>query len=427
MARTVRDARLQTRTSRLTLSHRSKPYYRSIDPGLHLGYRRAASGGGKWVLRFYIGDERYVTETFATADDYGDADGVHTLTFSQAQFKARERAAELQRVSDGRAIAGPYTVKDAVEDYLTWMANHRKGAVDARQRAEALIIPDLGALDVSRLSPAIIRRWLNALAERPPRKRTRPGEVQRYHEVEDDPDWQRRRKATANRLLTILKAALNHAWHEGIIQSDEAWRRVKPFPNVDAARLRYLTIDEATRLINASSAEFRNLVRAALATGARYGELTRLVVEDFDGDAGTVRIRQSKSGKSRHVVLTDEGRQLFERLTLGKRGADLILTRPDGFAWGISHQQRPIQEACRRAGIDPPINFHQLRHTYASLSVMAGMPLLVLARNLGHTDTRMVEKHYGHLAESYVAEMIRATAPTFGTKPTNVKKSRVRK
>jgi len=47
---------------------------------------------------------------------------------------------------------------------------------------------------------------------------------------------------------------------------------------------------------------------------------------------------------------------------------------------------------------------------------MGGVPLMVVARNLGHSDTRMVEKHYGHLAESYVADEIRKNAPRFGIK-----------
>ena len=67
-----------------------------------------------------------------------------------------------------------------------------------------------------------------------------------------------------------------------------------------------------------------------------------------------------------------------------------------------------------RAKIDPPINFHGLRHTWASHAVMNGVPLIVVAKNLGHSDTRMVEKHYGHLAPSYVADAIRAGAPRFG-------------
>ena len=70
-----------------------------------------------------------------------------------------------------------------------------------------------------------------------------------------------------------------------------------------------------------------------------------------------------------------------------------------------------------RAKIDPPINFHGLRHTWASHAVMNGVPLMVVAKNLGHTDTRMVEKHYGHLAPSFVADAIRAGAPRFGQAP----------
>ena len=48
---------------------------------------------------------------------------------------------------------------------------------------------------------------------------------------------------------------------------------------------------------------------------------------------------------------------------------------------------------------------------------MAGAPLVVVARNLGHRDVRMVELHYGHLAQSYVADEIRRAAPRFGFEP----------
>jgi integrase len=58
-----------------------------------------------------------------------------------------------------------------------------------------------------------------------------------------------------------------------------------------------------------------------------------------------------------------------------------------------------------------------MRHTWASLAVMNGVPLIVVAKNLGHSNTRMVEKHYGHLADDYVKEAIRESAPRFGFKP----------
>jgi integrase len=73
-----------------------------------------------------------------------------------------------------------------------------------------------------------------------------------------------------------------------------------------------------------------------------------------------------------------------------------------------------MAEAVIRAKITPAISFHGLRHTWASHAVMNRVPLLVIAKNLGHADTRMVEKHYGHLAPSYIAHAIRAGAPRFG-------------
>jgi site-specific recombinase XerD len=99
----------------------------------------------------------------------------------------------------------------------------------------------------------------------------------------------------------------------------------------------------------------------------------------------------------------------------------LMLVRADGGAWNTSHQIRPLLRACEQAGISPPISFHILRHTYASLLVMAGAPLQVVAHNLGHADTRMTERHYAHLASSYIADTIRALSPRLGVvEPTNV-------
>jgi len=120
-------------------------------------------------------------------------------------------------------------------------------------------------------------------------------------------------------------------------------------------------------------------------------------------------------------VLTEEGAQFFTQLAAGRAGSEWLLTR-DGDQWQKSAQARPMREACARARIVPAVGIHALRHTYASLSVMAEMPLMVLARNLGHADTRMVEMHYGHLRETYVDAAIKASAPRYGLiKPTNVR------
>ena len=92
----------------------------------------------------------------------------------------------------------------------------------------------------------------------------------------------------------------------------DAWAAVKPFREADKAKVRYLLDDEITRLVNACPPDFRAMVTGALMTGCRYGELSAMKAGDFDPQAGTVTIRQSKGGKPRHVALTDEGRGFFQ-------------------------------------------------------------------------------------------------------------------
>jgi site-specific recombinase XerD len=178
--------------------------------------------------------------------------------------------------------------------------------------------------------------------------------------------------------------------------------------------IRYLAEDEQRRLVNACSADFREIVRAALLTGCRYGELIALRAADYNADAGTITVYESKAGKARHVVLTDEGCALFNVLTAGRKGDTRIFLRSDGKPWGASHQQRPLAEACTRARISPAVSFHILRHSHGSTLAMRGVPMGVIAAQLGHSDTRMTEKHYAHLAPSYVADTIRANFPNLG-------------
>jgi integrase len=290
-------------------------------------------------------------------------------------------------------------VRDAMADYLAHMASRGQQTRDTEWRIEARILPQLGDVEVAALTTDQLQRWHADLAK----------------------DGRRASRATANRILNILKAALSRAWRLGKVPSNDAWRRVEPFENVGNARLRFLTLAEAQRLVNACDPDFKRLVRAALQTGCRYGELCRLEVADFDPDNGTLTIRQSKSGKSRHVVLTDEGAALFSQWTAGRAGQEILLLKATGEPWTKGAQTQLMREACAYAKITPPISFHGLRHTWASLSIMAGMPLPVVSANLGHADGRMVSKHYGHMAPSYLADEIRRSAPRFGLEPSNVK------
>jgi integrase len=411
MARTVRDTNLETRTARLRLPIRSEPYWRGLEKGFALGYRRRGKGG-TWLARRRPASGGYAEHKIGTSDDLQDADGVAILAYGQAQKAARSWwRAELRREEGHDTRSGPYAVADAITDYLKEFEGRAgKSVYQTRRAAETHIVPALGAALVGKLTAKKIEDWHRGLAAKPALARSKPGRKPNHRKA----DGLRKRRATANRILTVLKAALNHAWKSGHVASDDAWRRVKPFRGVETARVRYLSKAECVRLVNACEPAFRNLVRGALLTGCRYSELTAMHVADFNADAGVVTVRESKAGKPRHVVLTEEGQRLFATLTAGKLSTDPIFARVDGALWGKSHQLRPMLEACGRAKIKPAISFHVLRHTHGSTLAMRGVPMGVIAEQLGHADTRMTEKHYAHLAPSYVADTIRAHFPTLG-------------
>src|SRR5262245_65262776 len=109
MARTLRDAALGTREARLRLKVRPKPYWRLIEPGLHLGYRRLANRPGTWCVRRYAGAQSYTVEALGTvADDFGEADGVKVATFTQAQ----------RAVLAAKPKSNGMTVADAIAAYI---------------------------------------------------------------------------------------------------------------------------------------------------------------------------------------------------------------------------------------------------------------------------------------------------------------------
>jgi integrase len=415
MARAARNSSLETRTARTRLRIRRTPYFAKIAKGLRLGYYRGAVAGS-WIARCYRGAGVYATEALGIADDTLDADGVKVLDYWQAQEHARHWGERQRLIAEGMLREGSYTVANAVTDYLAEIKAEKSPAAvqGAKYVLDAWVLPDLGAIQVEKLTTDRLNRWRNKLATQPKRVRKKLTAIEpATRETPDDEDARRARKATANRILTMLKAALNRAFHADRVSSDSAWRKVKPFKKVDEAVVRYLSAAEARRLVRACPEDFRKMVQAALLTGCRYSELARLKFANFNSDSATLAIRLSK-GKIRHVVLTDEAKQSFAQWTEDLGPADNVFLRADNDRWGASHQKRPLDEASERAEISPAATFHILRHTHGSHLAMAGVPMGVIAAQLGHADTRMTEKHYAHLAPSYVAQTIRANFPVLG-------------
>src|SRR5262249_54019156 len=228
MPRTTPSEKIQTRAARSRLPQRRKPHWLCLRPGqLHLGYvRRNADQAGHWTVRRYNGGGTYkVARLPGVADDFEAANGATVLSFTQAQDLALRPTPQAQ-------TAAPMLVAQAMADYVDYLqtSGRESAAVTAARAGRLHILPQLGAVPVQALTTEQLRHWLAALANRLAKRNG--------HE-----DALRRSRATGNRILGTLRAALNHAYAECRVPSDNTWRgRLKPFRNVAVARKRYLTV-----------------------------------------------------------------------------------------------------------------------------------------------------------------------------------------
>lgn len=412
MGRRLKAVGIERPNERARLAARAEPYWLSEGEGRHLGYYRGARVG-RWVARYRLkGQEGYQKTTLGDANDPGSApaDGDRVLSFAQAKAKAADWFAAIDRAG-GRRV-GPYTVGDALDEYLAAFTG--KDYANTKRRIEVVIKPSLAHLDLASLTSDLIARWHRARASTPARLRTSAKAAgQNYRRLETSEE-KRRRMSTANRDLTVLKAALNKAWREGRVSSDDPWRRIRPFPNVERARLRVLSDDEARSLVARVDPAFLPMVQAALLTGARYQELAGLRVMDVHLPQSVVWLSETKSGTPRPLYLEAEGVELFKAHIAGKPAGSLVFPRPDGSRWRASQQSRPLRLACAAADIDPPACFHDLRRTYGARLAMRGVNMAVIAKALGHADERITARHYAHLAPNYVADTIRMHAGGLG-------------
>ena len=214
------------------------PYWYAVDPKLHVGYRKGKTGG-KWVARWYIGERSYESETLnGIADDHQDADGSNVLSFAQAQERAREL---VKAKLAPPAPAAILTVQAACLAYVEFLKAERKTGEETGARLKKHVYPDAPAPDqfpigdriVAELSQEDVEKWKRAMVRKDA----------------EDPETERRSKDTANRVLSMLRAALNMAFNDPAnnIASDVAWRRVKPFRDVGRARQVHLEPPECKR------------------------------------------------------------------------------------------------------------------------------------------------------------------------------------
>lgn len=257
---------------------------------------------------------------------------------------------------------------------------------------------------------AALRRHLGDL---PPelltKQRARLYAVQRAAEgYEVGPKDARRRKPVAPgtiiRELVTLRAAFRWAVHE-------RWIAAEPYVEVPAAppsRERWLTREEATRLVDAcGDFHVRLFVLLGLHTAARSAAILGLTWDRVDLDAGRISYGTGRGnkGQARQVPVNAE---LMAYLQAARELAqsDFVVE----FAGGpVLSVKTGFRAACRRAGL-VGVTPHILRHTAATWAAQARVPMWEIAGLLGHSDVRMVEEVYGHHSPDH----LRAAAGAIG-------------
>jgi integrase len=360
--RTKAGGSIGSASSRARLKVRREPYWVPIVRGCALGYRKGITGG-TWIARVRAENGRQTYHALGAADDLNDGQG-------HSYEAALNQARKLFKVP--AATGGRYTVAQALERYLEHLraANPESTVHDTDKRIGSILKPALGHHELAKLQATHITRWRDQ-AVKAGRK----------------PD-------TVNRLVNILKAALNRAWKDDrLVADDAAWRMVKRLKGGGARKV-FLTASQARHLVAHCKPEaLARLVQAALLTGARYGELVRLRVQHFDEATGTLEIGSGKTG-ARTVYLSSEAVAFFASIALGRPATALLLPRADGTLWGKNHHQKLFDAAVKAAELSSETTFYALRHSHISLALLAGVNIQVLAENCG-TSVRMIEQHYG--------------------------------
>jgi integrase len=204
-------------------------------------------------------------------------------------------------------------------------------------------------------------------------------------------------KTRVNRITTVINAILNKAVKEW------QWLEAKPYirkfkePNL---RIRWLTQDEAARLLSELPQHLEAMARFTLATGLRESNVLQLEWRQIDMQRHVAWIHpdQAKSAKAIGVPLNDDALATL-RTQLGKHHSKVFtyegkpVAKAGTLAW---------RKALIRAGIEQ-FRWHDLRHTWASWHVQNGTPLHVLKELGGWSSYEMVQR-YAHLAPEHLAE-----------------------
>lgn len=399
------------------LKPRSAPYWFHLKTSRHLGIHKETNKKCNWIARILSRDGLYKQRTLGNA--LPEQEGC--IDFQEAHFRAciwfeSPEIAKIAKVAKvtGRVdricvspVGNVFTVGHALRDYTEWtkFARSEGGHYNNLVLINYHLVPYFSQIPLEHFNAKHLKKLALQVLQTPPKYGFAPVPSK----VNPDlltVDEMRRRKRCFNSLVTILRMAFKYAWDCGNIDSERPWRCLKRIAVVSKSRTLFLTRDECRALLQECSPALRLLVMAGLYTGCRVGELGRLRVEDVGRIGFGIRVEAFKRSPARFVFMPDEGMAFMLDQCRDKGERDHVFRSDKNKIWTKQHT-RLFHNAVERAGLPKELVFHGLRHTYASDLVRQGLPLDMVARQLGHSSTRTVSETYGHFAEHLREKLVR--------------------
>jgi integrase len=336
--------------------------------------------GNNWWMRYVGPDGRMRFESTKTS------------AFKEAQAILIHRKKEVMDGKDPMAlkIMPHYTFHELVEYYSTW-AERQPGF----RTSKKYIMPQLRAF----FGPSPLRHVSTRIAEEYQSKLLAEGKL----------------PSTANRHLAALKHMFTKAVEWDMVDEGtlKRIRRVNLLPE-NNERLRYLMKEECQALIQACSPHLTPIVITALNTGMRKDEILSLEWErHVDLSHGVILLDKTKNQHQHGIPINLTLRSTLQSLV---RRIDSPYVFTDTTGRRFYDVKRAFHSACPKAGIKD-FTFHDLRHTFASHLVMAGVDLLAVKELLGHKTLKMTLR-YAHLSPSHKGKAISVLEDALGHEPT---------
>jgi integrase len=202
-------------------------------------------------------------------------------------------------------------------------------------------------------------------------------------------DWSQSMRRSA---INYVMAAFNHCVDRKKLAENPIHGLTKPRWE---RRREVISPEDERKVYEASKGAFRDILTVLRGTGARPGELCSARIEHYAG--GIITLEEHKTdetGEDRTIYLTGEAREVAERL-IGSRTEGPIFLNSRGQAWTPDTLYCRFKRLRKKLGLGDGVFPYNLRHRFTSDAINNGNanPALV-AKALGHTDLKMLLKHY---------------------------------